>query len=443
MKKKKINDGIRFSKSKARVKRNFSIKENIQNSIEEENEFTIKKDNSFFEIGNNKKKKYFPLLLIFLAFLFAGILASFSSYVKLTFYPKAFSFHFSKNVNISQKEKEGELFFGTVKVSDSFQTIVYADSKKEVPTKARGLVRVLNDYSSEPVRLPPQITFQSTSGKLFLPYNPQNEIIIPGKKGKVPGSLDLELIAKESGGDSNLDFTDFSIPYFKENGMTDRYRNIYAVSKTPFRGGGSEVQWELSSSAKKSLMELAKRDLKEKLMKKIYSLSLVNLLFLSGTEFYSFSSGELSRIEEKRFSYSVHGTLSVFALRKDLLIHFIEQELKKQFSKYDNASFIFKKLSVNVLGKSKEKNKLLLSISVDGYIVPEIQKEKIQKYLLSKKISEGRKLLNEEKSLAAIRISIVPFWKRKFPGKFSHFFIEKGNAYLVKNEEKEEKIKKE
>ncbi|MDQ5962651.1 MAG: hypothetical protein QG653_458 [Patescibacteria group bacterium] len=104
---------------------------------------------------------------------------------------------------------------------------------KLVQTKASGKVIIFNNFDGNPQQLIKNTRFESPSGKI---YRINESIAIPGKKGDVPGSLEVTVYADSFGPDYNSDPTDFTIPGFKG---TPRYEAFFGRSNGPLSGGAS------------------------------------------------------------------------------------------------------------------------------------------------------------------------------------------------------------
>ena len=106
-------------------------------------------------------------------------------------------------------------------------------------SKARGTIRIYNDFSSESQTLVATTRFETTDGKI---YRLLQTVVVPGvteKNGKRErGTIDATVIADQTGDDYNISPARFTIPGFK-NGP--KYEKFSAESLQKFSGGGSSV----------------------------------------------------------------------------------------------------------------------------------------------------------------------------------------------------------
>lgn len=140
---------------------------------------------------------------------------------------------------VSAVQKDGNAMAGEIAeqektVSDNFP----ATGTKLELSKARGIIRVYNNYSTAVQPLVATTRFVSSDGKLF---RAPNRVVIPGgtyEGGKlVPGFIDIEAVADQPGPDYNIGPSAFSIPGFAG---TPKYTSFYAKSSEPMKGGLKE-----------------------------------------------------------------------------------------------------------------------------------------------------------------------------------------------------------
>ncbi len=112
------------------------------------------------------------------------------------------------------------------------KTLTLSETRK-VEAKATGKAIIYNNYDAAPQKLIKNTRFLSSTGKI---YRINQSIEVPGKKGEVPGSIEVTLYADSNGSDYNSVATDFTIPGFKG---TPREATFYAKSSSPLIGGNS------------------------------------------------------------------------------------------------------------------------------------------------------------------------------------------------------------
>jgi hypothetical protein len=92
---------------------------------------------------------------------------------------------------------------------------------KVVESKASGKIVIYNNFDSEPQRLIKNTRFESAAGKI---YRVNQSVVVPGKNGTTPGSIEVTVYADEVGSSYNAAPTDFTIPGFKgtERAMSNK-----------------------------------------------------------------------------------------------------------------------------------------------------------------------------------------------------------------------------
>lgn len=112
------------------------------------------------------------------------------------------------------------------------KTLTLSESRK-VEAKATGKITIYNNYDNNTQKLIKNTRFESTQGKI---YRIAQSVEVPGKKGDIPGSVDVTVYADATGATYNVTNTDFTIPGFKG---TPRANAFYAKTKTALTGGSS------------------------------------------------------------------------------------------------------------------------------------------------------------------------------------------------------------
>lgn len=200
----------------------------------------------------------------------AGLLTYVFDSATITIVPKYKDItDFNKTILFSQKNGDTTsvpFIVATTSLSKS-RTLSLSESKK-IESKASGKVIIYNKYDSSPQKLIKNTRLESTSGKI---YRITQSIVVPGKNGDTPGSIEVTVYADSYGVGYNSDLTDFTIPGFKG---TPREKLFYGRSSTALTGGSSgnvslaslsdinaakdELALELAQQIKANLMKINK-----------------------------------------------------------------------------------------------------------------------------------------------------------------------------------------
>ena len=203
------------------------------------------------ELKEEKKKKRpksikFWIALIILMGLIGAIAATVSwayiNYpkVNVSIYPK--SKDVSKEIKIVAKEgidsseiSENEIPGKLVEmmISKSLDYDATGETYETDDGKARGKVKILNNYSQSTQQLVATTRLLSTDGKLFRLVN---DIVVPGMDGETPGEIEAAVIADKPGPDFNIGPSKFTIEGFKGG---PKYTAFEVISERSMTDGGS------------------------------------------------------------------------------------------------------------------------------------------------------------------------------------------------------------
>lgn len=167
------------------------------------------------------------------------------------------------NINSSDYEKEvipAKLILANEELSKKFDS---TGNKSVSNQKAKGKVVIYNEYNSNPQPLVATTRFLTEDGKLFRLVK---GVTVPGmtKNGEEmkPGTIEVDVMADESGENFNIGPSKFTIPGFKDSG-NEKYSKFYAKSIESMTGGGSGSEKtnfvtadDISSAKTKILPEL-------------------------------------------------------------------------------------------------------------------------------------------------------------------------------------------
>ncbi|MEN9561240.1 MAG: hypothetical protein RIQ56_513 [Candidatus Parcubacteria bacterium] len=130
---------------------------------------------------------------------------------------------------------ERELTYSLETLTFDDSEVVQTGSGKSVDRQSSGSVTVFNEYSNDPVKLIKSTRFETPDGLIF---RAPADILVPGKKGNTPGSIQVSIVADKPGSQYNIGpVSKFSLPGLAGNG--DMYTKVYARSSLPMSGGSS------------------------------------------------------------------------------------------------------------------------------------------------------------------------------------------------------------
>lgn len=433
-KRRKMSDGIRSSvkiKKTRRKTHSFSnakkeqdqlsrkrkvIKKSIPHTSSNEKpiftkKLKIKRKRNFLStFSQNKKIKK----RIFFVIVFFSIIAFFlqkNEKTTIEIIPHSQDILENKKVTAFLHPKFNELGFGVIALSETGTKTIEPKERVKLSKKASGKIKIFNNYSTEPQKLSPYTRFRSVSGKLF--KLDEKMVIIPGKSADGPGEIEVSIYADQTGPEYNIDVTDFSIPGFKESGLTDKYNNIYALSLKKFSGGENGYQFVLSDKQKKETQNILESELKETLIKKLEREKTDKIILVDNSVQILFKEPLFKKVSEGYLVEQKTQIFAVFIEKKQL-----EKFLKKTYlPKVDEKEIVlsdFKNISFNYTGGEIDFNHLksikinaLLNTKFIWNIDTKLVAESLQG-LGKKDIST---ILRELDEIESAIIHIHPFWQ--------------------------------
>lgn len=122
--------------------------------------------------------------------------------------------------------------------------VVPAQGTHHVESKASGSVTVVNDFSPTPVKLLATTRFETPDGLIF---RAPSQVIVPGKKGSAPGTVQITVVADQPGANYNVGpISKLTLPGLKSGPM---FSTVYARSEAAFAGGFSGEQPQTAPGA--------------------------------------------------------------------------------------------------------------------------------------------------------------------------------------------------
>lgn len=151
--------------------------------------------------------------------------------------PRSRPIAFDQNVRFiaspSASAAVGALSYSVVANDFEDSEVVPSKGTERAEERASGTIEVFNSYSASTVRLIKNTRFATPNGLVFrVPAT----VVIPGKKGSIPGSVTVTVAADQAGEEYNIGPVDkFTLPGLKTS--PDMYVGVYARSTSSFTGG--------------------------------------------------------------------------------------------------------------------------------------------------------------------------------------------------------------
>ena len=282
--------------------------------------------------------------------------------------------------------------------------------------KARGAIRVYNNYSSANQPIMTGTRFVSTEGKLFKSIR---GAIIPGAQvvsGKLtPSFVDVDVEAAEGGDEYNINPSTFSIPGFAG---TPKYTAFYGKSFVQMNGGfvgeiSRVIQKDLDD-ARNSLLEEAKTAGKKSLeSKNSGEFVLLNRALLQET--LETKSSVPSQTEVESFNYTVKIKSKWVVFNKSDIEDFSNEGLKALLPPDKVVQEGTLDINYNLDSVDFEKGTITVSVDAVSRIYPLVDELGITQNLVGKSLKEARAFLENQPQILNAKISVKPFWSQRIP----------------------------
>lgn len=399
-------------------------KENIESPTQSDNDNKKNNSQNSENKKNNKKSwllKIFFVLIFFLIpiTIFIFLISLYNTNLKIKIWPKTEIISFEKSITV----KEGNYYdFSknilpgqTLKINENLSKEFSSTGKIPTEKKATGIIRVYNNHSIHPQALLSTTRFISLEGKMFrsLKYN-----IVPGQRYEneelIPGFIDIEVIASESGDDYNIGPSQFSIP-----GFVDTYKenSFYGKSFQPMEGGfkgdaGLITETDIKE-AEKNILEELKKNSKEELIRILPE----NFTLIEESIIYKIEKKECSKDAEEiteKFSCFIEVSAIAFIVSNKDIKEFIKESIIEKVSEKNN--FQEDNININYLFKNfnEEENKIDINVFVEAKIYSEINIESLKENIYGKNLKDIKSLLEDSK-IRKIEIDKGIPWRKNIP----------------------------
>lgn len=284
--------------------------------------------------------------------------------------------------------------------------------------KAEGVIRIYNAYSTSPQSLVVNTRFISTEGKLF---RITSAVTVPGghyeNQELIPGFVDAEVIADQSGEDFNIKASTFSIPGFAG---TPRYTYFYGKSFESMTGGFKDevaqvVQEDLDDAEnimKQKIEAECLTDLKNKIASES-NLIILDKAIQTSVNDISFSVTAKEEADKFTANITAQSTALVFNSQdeKDFIVNFVSSEAPE--GKELNQNSI--KIERSVDSVDLDSGKIILSLNIDSDFYSIIDFSSLRQALSNKSLDEAKICLEGYDEIERSSVSLWPFWVKKVP----------------------------
>lgn len=324
----------------------------------------------------------------------------------------------NSTITTVDKGNTRQLEFSMIAFSETQSIALIPDTEEPSQNKASGIIRIFNDYSTSPQRLSPKTRFESVDGKIFMLGD--EELIIPGKNGDIPGEALATVYAQEPGEAYNIDITDFSIPGFLELGLDEKYTGIYALSTSAFTGGSSGMVPAISKELKDRQIKDLEAKVQAALEERLLSEKTVPMQLIENSVSIVFKEPRFEIKEgEEKGTLSVSG--SIFALLLDtqeLASYLAIQELGisdgEEVSLLDGSALVALYTGPGPINYQSISS-AQISVSGTAYFVWKVNQEKIAELFAGTRKQDIARTAVQSPAIGSVRITNHPKWRSVLP----------------------------
>lgn len=356
------------------------------------------------------------VLVFFLVFLGGGIFlfSRFFPQAAIEIWPKTQSLDFTQEVALGKGENSlpGRVLSETQTLKEDFS----ATGQTAAEQKARGTVRIFNDYSATSQPLVANTRLISSDGKLF---RLQERVVVPGQqrdsRGRlVPGAVEAQVQADEPGEEYNIGPTTFSIPGFVS---TPKYTGFYAKSSAAMTGGSrgqvSVVSAEDLNRAKQSLEVKISDQINQSLRSKtpIGFLVVAEKDLSVSAESASKEAGQLA----ETFGYQVQASRRAVLLSQTDLGNLAERSSKARL----DSGFVLVphslKTDLTLESLDSQNNSAKMSLRVSGKNYADLDLVGLKERVAGQSLLQVQAYLQSLEAVGRAQIRLSPFFSKDLP----------------------------
>lgn len=342
--------------------------------------------------------------------------AEITLYPKTEIFPSEIIVQTDKNIsqiNFSLNKIPAQL----IKLEKNENREFLSSGERQVNERARGIITIYNEYSSNSQALVESTRFISKEGKLF---RLTKTIMVPGAKveeGKiVSSSIDAEVVADEPGDVYNIIGSNyFTIPGFQG---TPKYTAFYGRSSVAMSGGlvgkVKIISQDDFDNAKKTLI----KDLKEMVYRQIKEEIPTDFKLLDGAINEKlmpiFTSPEVGA-QATKFTLNTKIVLEGLIFNEKDLKELIKKNIEFQLS--DRKKIIDRSLIIDYKKVSVDFKSGMINLDIHSEVRARgvIDMAKIKEQVRGKDETKIKEVFSSLGDIESIKINFWPLWVKKIP----------------------------
>lgn len=289
-------------------------------------------------------------------------------------------------------------------VEKTASNTVSSTGSRDVASKARGIITVVNEYSATPQTLIANTRFKSADGKIFRTL----------QKITVATTKTVEVIADKPGTDYNIPAGKFTIASFEEQGDVEKVAKFYGTTSQPMSGGASGPSAVVTQADYDNAKEAAVSDVKSQITSALEAQGAA--LTVLNADMPSMGATEsTARADDAADSVTVTatGTLKTVGFRQADLFDLIRRViLKKERLTVLPETLTLSYTDVNF---KSDLGILTFTVSAKGTGYTPVDTDTIKKDISGKNSAAIRDYFKDREGVQSATITLSPFWVRAVP----------------------------
>lgn len=332
------------------------------------------------------------------------------SKAEIEIWPKKESINLNVETNIP-----GEI----LKVSKSVSANFPASTTNLKTAKASGTVRVYNAYSANSQPLIPNTRFVSGDGKLF---RITEWVTVPGTRSEggklVPGTVDVVVIADQSGEDYNIGASTFSLPGLVG---TAAYTAIYAKSFEAMSGGVSREVDQITQAdidkAEAALTKIAREESKTAIARMLPSDDYIVLDDAIEQKIVDFTPLAKAGEEKSEFSAQIESQVTAMAFQKSGIEAFAKTHILSQIPEGNVLQENSLSIEYTLEDIDMEEGAMTLTLQITANIYSVIDEQTLKEAVVNKRAGAVADILKGYPQIEKAKVDLWPFWIEESPSK--------------------------
>ncbi len=400
--------------------------ESVREEIKADNDKIAEEKHILPKKKGYKGKIIAVIAIIVVLFVCAYFLMPRVSSARLTIIPKGEQIVVN-SVFTANKSDTSDLPYQIVTYQKDGILTVPSTSNKHVEMKASGTIRIFNNFSSATQKLVVNTRFTTPQG---LVYRISVPVVVPGKSGTVPGSVDVSAVADAPGDNYNLAFSDFSIPGFKGG---PKYTAIFGRSVSAFSGGFSGDQAVVDPNQEATSRSIIDKELEASLVKQMSQNIPADYVFFPDA--YKLDYQALPDIPaDVGVKIAERATYQAIIFKQSDIVKALvkgtpqEKNDPDMISSGDSLTFALTQSS-----KNDPWNGDSFSFSLNGTttLMNSIDVAKLKKDLAGLPRTNLNAILSSYPGVLTAQVAVTPFWKGIFPASPESISIDIGSTTIT------------